>query len=278
MASLLSRPVWVALLTALALYAVLCFLAVVFQPKLVFFPGPPPTTTPRYVGLDYRELELVTADGVRLHGWYVPAGDPAGAVLVSHGNAGSIEHRLPLATEFHGMGLAVLLFDYRGYGRSEGSPTEQGLYLDAEAAYAFLTEEEAFPAERIVAYGESLGAAVAIELATRRPLAGLIAESGFTSLPDMGARLYPWLPVRWLSRFQFDSESKIGAVRAPVLVVHSPGDEIVPFSHAERLLAAASEPKSLLRTGGSHNDGGFVGRGAWVARMAEFVDGVLAER
>ena len=262
------------MLVCLAAYAGLCLLAWLFQARLVFFPGPVPRLDPATFGLAHREVELATGDGERLHAWFFPHSGAEGAVLVCHGNAGNIEGRIELARAFLDLGWAVLLFDYRGYGRSTGSPSEAGTYLDAEAAYEHLKEVEGFAPERIVPYGESLGVAVALELALRRPCAALIAESGFTSIPDMAAEAYPFLPARLLARIRYDNLGKIGRLGVPLLLLHSPADEIVPVAQAERLLAAAREPKRLLLTGGGHNGGGFVQRAEWRAEVGEFLAGL----
>jgi fermentation-respiration switch protein FrsA (DUF1100 family) len=214
---------------------------------------------------------------VELHAWWIPAEEQRGAVIVSHGNAGSIGQRLHLAHAFHGMGLGVLLYDYRGYGRSEGRPSEDGLYLDAEAVWRLVVDELGVAPERLVLYGESLGGAVAVELATRRPAAALILESSFRSLPAVGAEAYPFLPVRLLARNRFDSEAKVGALEMPLLVVHSPEDEVVPFAHAEGLVAAAGGRARLLRTTGRHNDGGFALSGELTREVRAFVDAALGE-
>lgn len=254
------------LVVALGGYAAVCLLVFLLQARLVWFPagavGAPPSD-PRG-----EERRFATSDGVELHGWWFPCEGALGAVLVCHGNAGNLSHRLHLAGAFLDMDLAVLLFDYRGYGRSAGAPSEEGTYLDAEAAHAAVVAE-GFAPERVVAYGESLGAAVAIELARRRPLAAVVAESAFTSIPDVGAAVYPWLPVRLLARIRYDNLSKIDALRAPLLLVHSPEDEIVPFAHAERLRERSGA--ELLATGAGHNDGGFVRRPEWRERVRSFL-------
>ena len=263
------------LLTVVTVYAGLCLLLFLFQGRLVYFPGPAPTTTPAALGLEHRELQLVTSDGVRLHAWFLPAPAARGALVFCHGNAGNIEHRLHAARVFLDMGLSVLLFDYRGYGASEGHPSEDGTYLDAEAAYDALLGEPGVARDRIVIYGESLGAAVAIELALRREVAAVVTESGFTSLPTLGSKLYPWLPVRLLSRFRYDSLSKVGSLSSPLLIIHSPDDEIVPYAHGQRLFEAAREPKQFLETEGGHNDGGFLRRDEWTERVSAFLGDVL---
>jgi len=259
------------LLIAVIGYLVVCLVFYLNQAKLVYHPGPAPRVTPQELGLEFRNLELRGGDGIRLHGWFLPAKEARGAVLVSHGNAGSIEQRIELARAFVELGWSVLLYDYRGYGKSAGQPDEVGTYRDAETAYDHLKSVEGFAPERIALYGESLGAAVALELARRQPCAAVITEAAFTSLLDIGARVYPFLPVRWLARFHYDNLAKVAELRAMLLLIHSPADELVPVDHAKRLLAAAHEPKRLLLTEGGHNDGGFLRRPQWRAQVGTFL-------
>ncbi len=265
------KSVWMWILGApVVLYAIVCFVAWFFQDRLVWYPGPPPTLTPAAIGAQFDDLELVTRDGATLHAWYVKAEHPRGAVLICHGNAGSIEDRLPLAQTFRLLGYDVLLFDYRQYGKSRGTLSEEGTYLDGEAALDLLAAR-GFDAAHTVIYGESMGGAIAIELAQRRPPAALIVEDTFTALADVGAEVYPWLPVRWISRTRYDSIAKIPNVRVPFLVAHSPEDGLVPFAHGERLFAAHPGPKQFLRTQGGHNGGGFLQRSEWVDEVARFL-------
>jgi hypothetical protein len=264
------------LLLLVAGYVAVCVLVWFFQARLVYFPGPAPRLTPAELGLEFRELELAARDGPRLHAWFLPRAGAQGAVLVCHGNAGSIEQRIELARTFLELGWAVLLFDYRGYGRSTGHPSEEGTYRDAEAAYRHLLDE-GFATERIVLFGESLGAAVAFELARRASVGAVIAESAFTSIPDMAAEVYPFLPARLLARMRYDNLAKVAYLGVPLLVIHSPEDEIVPAELGRRLFAAAREPKRLLLTGGGHNDGGFQLRAEWRAEVGEFL-GALQPR
>jgi len=265
------------ILTLLGAYGALCLLLLVFQGRLIYFPARGVGTDPSLYGMTFAEVEVTAADGVRLHGWWLPAAEAEGVVLFSHGNAGNIEGRIGSARAFLEMGLSVLLYDYRGYGRSAGRPSEEGLYLDAEAFHDHLVQEEGFDPTRLLLYGESLGSAVSVELARRRPVAGLILESAFTSMADAGATHYPWLPVRLILRHHYENVAKIGDLGVPILLVHSPSDEIVPFSHAEALFAAAESPKELLRTAGGHNDGGFLQRDEWRDAVGEWAHGVLAE-
>ncbi|MDP6539247.1 MAG: alpha/beta hydrolase [Planctomycetota bacterium] len=262
-------------LTLGALYGGVCLLAFLGQRRMVYFPGGPPAADPGDVGQAFEEHYFEASDGVRLHGWWIPADPGAGAVLLCHGNGGNIAGRLHIASALHEMGLAVFLFDYRGYGNSEGAPDEEGTYLDAVAAWERVTGPLGVAAERLILQGESLGGAVAVELAGRRAAAGLVVESSFTSLADIGAAAYPWLPVRALARIRYGTIDKLGALDLPILLLHSPADEIVPFSHSERLLAAAGGDARLWRTSGGHNDGGFTRRAEDLETVREFYEACL---
>ena len=200
---------------------------------------------------------IQSADGIKLNGWFFPADSnslhDSFTVLVCHGNAGNISHRLELCRALLNLGLSVLLFDYRGYGRSQGRPSEEGTYLDAQAAYAWL-RHRGLRGDQTVALGESLGGAVATELVLRERLGGLILQNTFTCIPDIGAELFPWLPVRKLVRIRYDTCHKLPRVTIPVLIMHSRSDELIGFGHAERNFAAAREPKLLWELGGRHNE------------------------
>src|SRR5688572_23151275 len=184
------------LCSVLIAYALILLLVFVFQSRLVYFPhvARELVTTPRAAGLDFEEVRLRTADNVMLHGWWVPVREPRGAVLIFHGNAGNISHRLGYLTMFSGLGYSTLIIDYRGYGKSAGGPREEGTYRDAEAAWLHLSEARMIRPEDIVIFGESLGAGVATWLAAKYRPRALVLASAFTSIPGLGAQLYPWLP------------------------------------------------------------------------------------
>jgi len=228
-----------------------------FEHHQVFHPTRTLDATPAALGRNFEDVNFIAEDGTRLNGWFLPVETNSArselVVLVCHGNGGNISHRLDLADTLLGAGLNVFLFDYRGYGRSEGRPSERGTYLDAHAAYDWL-RSKGFRASGILAFGESLGGGVASELASSVETGGLILQSTFTSIPDIGADLFPWLPVRMLARIRYDTCSRLPQVRVPVLILHSRTDGLIPFRHAEKNFAAANEPKLLREIRGDHND------------------------
>lgn len=247
-----------ALLSLVGAYVTLVLFAYFGQAGMLYLPDLPSrelVASPQEIGLNYENIELRTEDGVRLHGWHIPAVSTRGTLLFFHGNAGNISHRLDSIRIFHKLNLSVFIFDYRGYGRSEGSPSEAGTQSDARAAWRFLIEERGIAPGKIILFGRSLGAAVAAQLATQTQPGALIIESAFTSVPDVAAEIYWWLPVRWLTRFDYATRDYVAQGQGPVLVVHSPEDEIIPYRHGEAIFTAAHAPKEMLRLRGGHNDG-----------------------
>lgn len=241
--------------------------------SMVFFPQKGADLTPADVGLRGEDVFLTTADGVKIHAFWLPAEGADRAILFLHGNAGNASHRLPNAAELVALGANVLLLDYRGYGYSEGSPSEEGIYADARAGLAHLASTRGFAPERIVVLGRSLGGAAAVDLVRGQPVGGLILESTFTSLADMAGTL---LPVgSSLAGDRYASERKIRELRTPLLVFHGDRDEIVPFALGQRLYAAAPEPKAFETIhGAGHNDTTIVGGRPYFERIREFLDEV----
>jgi hypothetical protein len=216
--------------------------------SLIFFPDPLVPDPPPEVG----ERWITTADGLRLHGWYAEGAPDAPVLVWSHGNGGNIGDRGGVLMALAARGLGVLAYDYRGYGRSAGRPSEAGVYADAEAAYDSLVAE-GLPGGRVIAFGESLGGAVSIRLATRRAVAGVAVVSAFTTMWDVAWRHYG--PLALLAGDRFDSLARVRALSVPLLVAHGDRDELVPFELGERLYAAAPGPKRFFRaTGAHHND------------------------
>ena len=243
---------------AAAAYAVVLLALFVFQSRLVFFPNMPSRALgpgPDSIGLAFEPVEIITEDGIKLDAWYLPAQAPRGVVLFFHGNAGNISHRLDSLRIFNALNLDTLIFDYRGYGRSDGKVSEQGTYRDGEAAWRYLRDKRGFAAAEIVIFGRSLGAAIAAHVANRHMPGALILESGFVSVPEMAAALYPWLPARRLARIKYPTGEYLKTVSCPVLIVHSRDDEMIPFDQGRKLFELASEPKHFLELRGGHNDG-----------------------
>jgi fermentation-respiration switch protein FrsA (DUF1100 family) len=262
------------LLVIAGVYCALLLYLVVMQPRLIYYPDMPSrnlVATPAAIGLDYESLALTTTDGIKLHGWFIPAKAARGSLLFCHGNAGNISHRLDSIALFHELGLDVLIFDYRGYGESEGKPSEAGTYRDVDAAWRYLQEVRGRTPSEIVIFGRSLGASIAAELASRSTPAAVILESAFTSVPDMAVAIYPWLPRKLPGMYRYDSRASVAQITRPLLIAHSREDEIIPFAHGERLFADAGEPKHFLEMQGGHNDGFLVSRKAYVATMREFI-------
>ena len=237
-------------------YGFLVLLVYLMQGRMLYLadvPGRELEVTPESAGMRYEDVWLTTDDGVDIHGWFIH-GDSDRVLLFFHGNAGNISHRLFSIGQFLDLGLSVFIIDYRGYGQSGGRVTEQGLYRDADAAWRYLTEERSFADNDIVIFGRSLGGSVAANLAAKVDPQAVILESTFTSVPDAAQDIYPWLPARWLSRLRHETSEYVRDVSAPLLVVHSQDDEIIPYHHGQGIYAAANEPRTMLTLRGGHND------------------------
>lgn len=267
-----------------AVYAGLALYLYVFQGRYVYFPELPSReveATPAGIGLTFEAIKLRTTDGETLDGWFIPADMTRGArgtLLYLHGNGGNIGHRLDPIAVFHELGLNVLIFDYRGYGASTGRPSEEGTYQDALAAWNYLKQEKGQRAEQIVLFGESLGGSIAAWLAARHRPAALLIFASFTSVPEMAQELYPIFPARWLARYHYETRISLASVQCPVLIMHSPEDEIIPFSHGQALFEAAQGPKRFLELQGGHNDALFISRDVYACGVKEFLDGLLPSR
>lgn len=254
------------------MYVSVVGLLYIFQERLLYFPTGRLIATPESAGLPFEEVWLKTEDGVMLSGWFVPAEGSQRVLLFFHGNAGNISYRMDSMAQFHRMGLNVFIIDYRGYGQSEGRPTEAGTYLDAEAAWRYLTEQRGFLPEQIIIFGRSLGGGVAAWLAAQHPPQLLILESTFTSIPDMAARQFPFLPVRQLSRLQYNTQARLAHINVPVLIIHSPADKVIPYHHGRALFEAAGRPKTFLELRGGHNDGFLVSADTYETKIKQFIE------
>ena len=245
--------------------------------SMLYHPTPGVDIDPARAPVPVEEVFLDTEDGVRIHAFYLPHPEASRAILFLHGNAGNASHRIPNAVLLQQLGANVLLLDYRGYGRSEGSPSEAGLVADARAGLAHLVNERGVPAGRVVLFGRSLGGAVAVQLARDRDLAGAILESTFSSLSDAAAA-HMGRPAGYLVRGRFDSRAAMAEVRAPLLFFHGDRDSIVPYVLGQQLFEAAPEPKSFeTLQGAGHNDTVEVGGRPYLRRIGMFLDEVAPQ-
>jgi uncharacterized protein len=254
-------------------YLLLVGCSMVFEERLIFFPSRYPSGDWHPVGLQCENVEFATQDGVRLHGWYCPVPYPRCVFLMAHGNAGNITHRVDRITSWQqSLNVSVFVFDYRGYGRSDGQPNEPGVYNDARAAYRWVTADKGIAPEDVVFFGESLGTAVVLQLAMEVPPRALILESPLTSAVEVGQRAFPWLPVRWIMRNRFASIEKIGRYHGPLLIIHGTQDTVIPFAMGQTLFDRANEPKRFYPVGGAdHNEVAVVGGRRYMQAMDAFL-------
>ena len=246
------------------------------QPSMIFFPQKELDETPAAWGLEYEEISLLTADNVKLHGWYLPDPGSRKALLFFHGNAGNISHRGASVEIFHQLGLNVFIFDYRGYGKSQGKPDEKGFHKDARAAWRYLTDERGFDQNDIVLFGRSLGGAVAAKLAAEVHPGGLILESTFSSARDVANAVFPVLSRLIFLRYDFNTVAYIKQVTPPVLVLHSPDDEIIPLRLGEKVFQAANEPKSFVKLKGDHNSGFLMSQPDYERALGTFISSAIS--
>jgi fermentation-respiration switch protein FrsA (DUF1100 family) len=262
-------------------YGAIVGLAFAFQDQLLFQPSSRLLATPDDMGMSYETVRLDTDDGETLHGWWIPAPDVSRetspdasaehTLLFFHGNAGNISGRLESVQQFRQLGLNVLIVDYRGYGQSTGSPSEEGIYRDAEACWAYLTEAQDIASQHIVVFGRSMGGGAATWIASQRQPGAVILESVFTNVPDIGAHHYSFLPVRALATNQFDNEARVAEIEAPTLHIHSGDDRVVPFELGRQVYEAAAEPKQFLEIEGGHNDGFLVSADEYLRTIDDFL-------
>ncbi|TNF90387.1 MAG: alpha/beta hydrolase [Gammaproteobacteria bacterium] len=270
--------IWKFLAFGACIYLALVAFVYFFQSRLIYYPNMPGRSlvaTPQIIGLEFEDVQLVTKDGIKLHGWFIPARQARGTVLFFHGNAGNISHRLDSIDIFNRLGLNVFILDYRGYGHSEGRVTEAGTYRDAEAGWNYLIQTRGLKPARIIVFGRSLGASIAAWLASKHEPAALILESSFSSVVSMAKRIYPIFPVRWLTYFKYDTRRYVANTTCPVLVVHSKNDEIIPYAEGREVFEAAPGARQFLQIRGGHNDGFLVSGPSYVEGLATFIAGNL---
>ena len=250
------RLAWRILRLALLFYVGLLLLLKLLENRLVYFPSPWISTNEEALPSYMTEVQLATDDGPLLHGWHLAHPSPRAHILFFHGNAGNLSGRRAMLQElYHFCAVDIFAFDYRGYGKSSGRPRESNIIADARLARRTYATLAGCPESSIVLMGRSLGGAVATRLAAEDGARALVLQSTFTSLPDVAARQYPWLPVRWLMKNRYDSLDRIHQFHGPLLSSHSEGDTILPFSMGQNLFDVANEPKTFFRfSGRDHND------------------------
>ena len=245
-----------------------------FQRRFLYFPDRQFVAAPAEYGFEHEEVELESEDGVKLHAWWLPVRGAVRTALFLHGNAGNVSYWVEAATAFRDVGWNTLLVDYRGYGRSEGRPSEEGTYLDARAAWMHLVRARGLDPLQVVVVGRSLGGGVATWLTEHHPAAGLVLEATFTSIADVVAKAAPLPGIRRFVRLGYPSLERMPRLDLPLLVVHGRGDDLVPFEHGRALFDAAPGPKRFVELRGGHNDAFTLSRGDYVAALAEFERGL----
>jgi len=242
------------------------------QPGMIFFPIAELKATPKNWGLVYEDVSLTTSDNIMVNGWYLPATKSKQVVLFFHGNGGNMSHRGESLKIFNSLGLNVFIIDYRGYGKSEGSMSEQGFYLDAFTAWQYLVNKRGFKPQDIIIFGRSLGGAVATQLATVVDQKALIVESTFSSVKDMASMLRPVISNIVYLRYKFNTKKVINQVNSPLLLMHSKQDEIVPYELGEKVFKAANSPKYFFELKGKHNDGFMQDRAEYKKALKWFIE------
>jgi hypothetical protein len=266
----LRRMLFVPLIIIAGVYLCICLYLYIFQNRFLYYPTHDIAVTPDQVGLAYTDQFFELSIGEKVHGWYLP-GDSAGpTVLFLHGNGGNVGHRIDHLRLLYSLGVSTLIIDYRGYGRSTGKPSEENLYADAELAFRWLTESKRVPTNKLFAFGESIGGAVAIELASKRKVAGLIVESSFTSLKEIAQHSFPIVPTGLLLRSDYNSIDKLSRIHVPIIVSHSPDDDIVPYQFGRKLFEAANPPKQFVTLFGGHNDRGYLTDTVYTSALRRF--------
>lgn len=248
------------------------------EDRFIFHPDHVTDRDPSHIGVRFEDVFFTTQDGLRLHGWFIPHQDARATLVWFHGNAGNISGRLLNIKLLHDrINTNIFIFDYRGYGRSEGTVSEKGTYLDGEAAMNYLLGRHEAAARRLILFGRSLGAAVAAEMAIRFASLGLILESPFVSIPEMARAIFPSLPIAWLLQTRYDTMEKVRLVKTPILVLHGDRDATVPFAQGKRVFEIASHPKKFHRiVGASHNDTFLVGGEEYYGALRDFIESAVA--
>jgi fermentation-respiration switch protein FrsA (DUF1100 family) len=273
----LARGAWVS--PAWRLFAIVGLFPLVlcacrFEDSFIFHPSAVIERTPADVGLNFTDVYFDARDGVRLHGWFLSHAEARSTLIWFHGNAGNISHRVQNLRRLREQAkINIFIFDYRGYGRSQGRASEEGTYLDGEAAVAYVRDKLAIETNRIILFGRSLGAAVAAETASRFDIQALILESPFISIREMARAVLPMLPLGPLLQTRYDVLEKVRRIKTPILILHGDRDEVVPFSHGKAVFDAAPQPKEFYRIANAgHNDTYLIGGDTYFQKLKSFIE------
>jgi fermentation-respiration switch protein FrsA (DUF1100 family) len=258
-------------------------IAIYFAQALFIYAPQIPTrelvATPTDIGLEYENLTLKTVDNERINAWYIPANksntESIKTMLFFHGNAGNISHRLETIKIYNKLGLNFLIFDYRGYGISTGKPTEKGTYLDADSVWQYLIEERKLEPQEIIISGRSLGGGIAAELAKKVRPAMLVMESTFTSMTEVSAKHYPFMPTGLIVKHEYETILKLKDIHCPIVFAHSKNDEVIPYEHSQRNYAAANEPKQFIELRGGHGSGFLLSKQQYISGLQRALQEML---
>jgi alpha-beta hydrolase superfamily lysophospholipase len=278
-----TSPPWVKALKRVAIVLLLLggipiLVLTLLQSKLLYHPNTQHDFTPAQYNLPAEDIAFTSKDGTQLHGWWFPVANAKWTILFCHGNAGNISHRLWLAQMFAKQGWQSFFFDYRGYGKSHGSPTEQGTYDDAMAAWGVLRNTKHIPATQIIVYGKSMGGPIASYVAAHTQPAAIVVDSTFSSFQDVAKSHFPFLPIKWIARFSYDTASYLQKRTAPLLVIHSPTDQVVPYQLGQKCFQKAAKPKQFLTIQGDHNNNLLVSKDLYLKTLRQFFQSLLPQQ
>ncbi len=260
------------ILTTIILYIGIVLYFYFFQSHFVYHPKKNIFNTPDALGLEFEDIKYTAPGKSTITGWFIPTKNAKYTMLYCHGNAGNIATHLDHIYAISKIGVNIFIFDYQGYGNTAGKPSEENTYQDAETAWAFLIKEKKISPNNIIIYGHSLGGAIASKLATTQPAKGLILEGSFTDIIEIGQELYPYLPIKKLCYFKYNSKHNLASIKYPVLIIHSKDDEVIPYKHGEMLYKIANNPKSLLKLAGSHDETYVVSRFKYRNGIAKYLE------
>jgi fermentation-respiration switch protein FrsA (DUF1100 family) len=252
---------------------IIFFLGVKFyEKKMIFFPFKDIEAFPSDYGIDFENIFFKTPDNIQINGWFIPSKSASKTILLFHGNAGNLSHRIEIIEMFSKLKVNSFIIDYRGYGKSNGKPSEKGIYIDAMASYEYLVNQKKIKPVNIIVYGKSLGTVVAIDLASKVKIDKLIVDSGLTSAKDMSKIIFPFLPLDIFLSVKFDSINKIKKVNCPKLFIHSTHDKTIPFSMGQQLFNMAIEPKQFYQSTGTHNEFLYINKTSISKILANFIN------